>query len=293
MNLEKFSIVEKQAATMHWPVLIVGSNSSGKTFALENMPAEDKKRTMVLNFDNKPIGLKTDEFAAVFSISSSKDKLEEQLAALPPEADEYRKHFKKVIASTYFMDDVESVDKVVKHILKATFSPKIDRIVVDSFTNLDLFAEYWGQANAPDSRAGWGLYGAALQQIMQAVKEATIFGFKFTYVYGHHSFIPAAQYDTTPKKVTEVKGNIMKGNVETGFNTIIYSHRLECGTIVYECDSANQMDTSRTKLVDTKFRFERTSLDDIEQLLNHKKKVVDGKLVELDYVAPKKPKEDK
>ena len=91
---------------------------------------------------------------------------------------------------------------------------------------------------------------------------------KFVYVYSHHDFIPAAQYDTTPKQVVAVKGGIMNNNVEVGYNTIIYSHVTEEGKRMFSCDSDSTLDTSRTKLLDSKFSFERQSLHDIELYLN-------------------------
>jgi len=271
MNLKDVSIAERKKLVSHWPILIIGSPGSGKTRAIENMSAEDKKRTIVINMDTKNIGNGEEgEFAAVFSVSSNKDMLEARLQSIPDDQKEYKEHFLKVLKSSYFINDPESIDKLVNHIIKASFSPNIDRIVLDTFKSLDVFCEEWGQMNAPDSRAGWGMYGTALSKVMQALKEASILGLKFVYVYGHHIEVPASAYDNTPKKMPDVKGNIMKGAVESNFNTIVYMHRDIDGNILFESDVNNTNDTSRNKLVSGSFKFKRKSLDDLEQYLNSK-----------------------
>ena len=84
----------------------------------------------------------------------------------------------------------------------------------------------------------------------------------------------------TPKQVVKVKGGIMSGNVEAHFNTIVFTHATQEGVRMFECDVNSSLDTSRTKILDGKFSFNRTSLDDLEQLFAKKKTVVDGKLVE-------------
>jgi len=285
MNLEKIPLADRAKLTSQFPVLLIGQAGVGKTRALENLSTEDKKRTLVINIDTKACGTgDSGEFAAVFSVSTSRDLLEEQLAALPADAVEYKKHFEKLLATSYFLDDPESIDRIVGHIAKATFSPKIDRIVLDTFKQLDVFCEEWGQKNAPDSRAGWGMYGTSLQRVMQAIKESSLHGFKFSYVYGHHPTIPAQSYDSTPKRMPDVKGNIMKGEVESGFNTVIYTHRDLDGKIFFESNVNNPNDTSRNKLVDSAFKFERTSLNDIELYLNGLATIKDFKLI------PKKTK---
>ena len=289
MNLEKIPLAERAKLTSQWPVLLVGAQASGKTTAAENLPKEDKKRTILLNMDAKPVENSSD-FAAVFTISSSRNILEEQIAKLSPEAKEYKDHYKKILASSYFLDDPESIDRLVGHITKATFSPNIDRVIIDNFKQLDVFCEEWGQLNAPDSRAGWGLYGTSLQKVIQALKECTTCGFKFTYLYGHHSIVAPQAYHNTFKKMPDVKGNIMKGEVESGFNTIIYTYKdhEKDDTYFFESDVNNSMDTSRNKLVGTALKFERHSLDDIEQFLNNKKQIVDFQLVDLPAKETKK-----
>jgi hypothetical protein len=280
MTLDNLPLVDKANLTKQFPVLLVGANSAGKSYALENMSEADKKRTIVLNFDTKPIGLESNEFAAVFAVSSSMDKIKEQMNALPAEAKEYKTHFANILATSYFIDDPEAIDKIVDHILKATFSPKIDRIVLDTFTSMIDFCEAWANTNFT-GRDVWAKYGFGVQKIQQALKEATIFGFKFTYVFAHHDYIPPHLYATTPKQALAVKGGIMKNNVETAYNTIIFSYLADEGKRMFQCDSNNAMDTSRTKLLESAFKFERNSLDDIEQLLNRRKHIVDEQLVEV------------
>ena len=68
MTLKDLSLVEAKQFTSHYPALIVGANNAGKSFSIENMPAEDKKRTDIFNYDIKPLGEGTpDEFHNVYT----------------------------------------------------------------------------------------------------------------------------------------------------------------------------------------------------------------------------------
>lgn len=294
MNLKDLSLTEAKMATSHFPLLLTGANSSGKSRALENMSAEDKARTVVLNYDIKPIGDGSpSEFHTLFSISSTAETLDNQIAVLNAKGKELKAenpqhpalprlreqvaHIKNIKKTSYFIDDVEAVDKMVADILTFTFDPDVDRLVVDTFSSLVDFCEAWANKNFA-GREVWANYGTALQKILQAIKEATIFGSKYTYIYAHHAFIPALQYATTPKEVVAVKGGIMKNNVETHFNTVVFAYVTEDGHRMFECDVNNSLDTSRTKLVEGKFSFVRESLDDLEQLFAGHKVIVDGVL---------------
>jgi len=299
MNLKDLTIEEQSKYTSHYPLLITGSNNAGKSYALEQMNDEDKKRTLVLNFDTKSLGTgSSSEFYAVYAVSSTNTQLKTHLAKLVERGKELATkvdkkdpalvnlraqvaHIKSVLNSSYFIDDIEAIDKVVNHILDATFNPDIDRIVVDTFSALVDFCDAWAAKNFA-GREIWAEYGKALQRVQQAMREATLFGYKYTYTYAHHEFIPALQYDVTPKKVVAVKGGIMKGNVETSYNTIVYAHVTEDGKRMFSCDVDNSLDTSRTKLLAGKFHFERKSLDDLEQIFAGKKEVTDdGELVDV------------
>ena len=297
MNLNTRDIVTRKEYTSHYPVLIVGAASSGKSRALENMSAEDKKRTMVLNFDVKPLGNGTsDEFYAMHTVAATAEVLTDQIKSLSakgkkliadgkakddPQVEYIRgmvNHLKDIKNHSYFVDDVESVDRMIEHIHEATFNPDIDRIVTDTLTaNID-FCEAWARHNF-SNREIWAAYGQALQRIMQAVKEATTFGLKYSYTFAHMDIIPASQYDTTPKEAVKVKGGIMSGNVEQSYSTVVFTHLTEDGKRLFECSNLNTLDTSRTKLVADSFKFERHSLDDLEQLLSGNAEVVDEKIV--------------
>jgi len=295
MNLSELSITQAKQYTSHFPLLLVGSNSSGKSFAVEAMDPADKARTVVLNWDLKPIGDGSEtEFHSLYQAASTSENLDKQIGILTAKgkdlAAEDPKHpalprlraqvkeLKKLKAQSFFIDDMEAIDKVVNVILDLTFNPDVDRLVTDTLTAMTDFCEAWANHNF-DGREVWANYGVAHQRILQAIKEATIFGYKYTYVMAHHDFIPAAQYATTPKQVVKVKGGIMSGNVEAHYNTIVFAHVTEDAKRVFECDNDNSLDTSRTKTVNGRFSFERSSLDDLEQLFAGTKQVVAGELV--------------
>ena len=299
MNLKDMSFSETRMATCHYPLLLCGSNAAGKTYALMSMSADDKKRTAVFNFDLTPIGLGTDEeYHAVYSVGLSSERMDVEIAkvqaagvqmkndgvdAKDPKRTKLRDklaHLKGIRKNWFYVDDREAIDNLVTAILDCSFNDDIDRIVGDTLSDLIDFCNAWAAANFSD-RQVWQEYGTALQKVMQAFKEATIVGYKFTYVYAHHDSIPPAQYTMTPKEVVAVKGGIMKGNVEKNFGTIVFTYMTEDGKRMMSCEPTNPLDTSRTKLVDTGFTFERESLDDLEQIFNHKKVVTDGVLVDV------------
>ena len=297
MNLSELSITQAKQFTSHFPLLLVGSNSAGKTFSLENMPAADKARTAILNFDIKPVGTGDDtEFHSLYAVASTSESLNAQIAMLKvkgqelaaedpkhkalPRLREQSKHLKELKKTSFFIDDIEAIDKIVAAILELTFNNDVDRIVSDTLTAMTDFCEAWASTNFT-GRDIWGNYGVAHQRILQAIKEATIFGYKYTYVMAHHDFIPAAQYNITPKQVVKVKGGIMSGNVEAHYTTIVFTHVTEDAKRMFTCSNDNSLDTSRTKVVDGTFEFERNSLDDLEQLFAKQKQVVDGILVDV------------
>ena len=290
MNLSTKSIEEKAKLTVHFPLALVGPASAGKTYALESMPAEDKKRTVVLNFDTKPLSTgASDEFYSVYAVSATQDTLKSRVKALSDQAKQFKadnkpvpdhikefgKHLSNIQKHSFFIDDNEAIDKIVSELLELTFNPDVDRIVLDTATAMIDFCESWSQANFT-GRDCWAQYGNAVKRILQAIKEATIFGLKYTYVFSHHDNIPAAQYDITPKEIVKVKGGIMSGNFEQAFSTIVFTHQNTDGERIFECDNDNMLDTSRCKLVDSKFKFIRTSLDDLEQVLSGNRTLIEA-----------------
>ena len=296
MTLKDLSLVEAKQFTSHYPALVVGANNAGKSFSIENMPAEDKKRTDIFNYDIKPLGEGTpDEFHNVYTVfadSTSIDKQLDNIVAIGTKLAaenkdnpilaklrEQREHLQKMKDNSFFIDDDEAIDKMVNKILESAFNPDVDRIVADTLTALTDFCDAWSKAHF-SGREVWNAYGTAHQRILQALKEANIFCYKYVYILAHHEYIPPAQYAMTPKQVVKVKGGIMSGNVEAHFNTIVFTHATQEGIRMFECDVNSSLDTSRTKILDGKFSFNRTSLDDLEQLFAKKKTVVDGKLVE-------------
>jgi hypothetical protein len=280
MNLSTKSIEERAKLTAHFPLALVGPANAGKTYALESMSAEDKARTVILNFDTKPLGTgASDEFYSVYAISATQDTLKSRVKALSDQARQFKadgkpipehikdfgKHLSNIQKHSFFIDDNEAIDKIVSEILELTFNPDVDRIVMDTATAMIDFCESWSQANF-SGRDCWSQYGNAVKRILQALKEATIFGMKYTYVFSHHDNIPAAQYDITPKEIVKVKGSIMSGNFEQHFSTIVFTHQNVDKQRIFECSNHNMLDTSRTKSVINEFKFVRTSLDDLEQV---------------------------
>jgi len=296
MNLVNYTLAEAQRFTSHYPLLLVGANSAGKTFALEQMPEEDKKRTDVFNFDLKPISTGvTGEFHTVHTTTSSHGALTEQIAIITakgkelatqdkkhpalPRLKEQLNHLKHIKKTSYAIDDIESIDKLTTAILECTFNPDVDRVVADTVTAMSEFCEAWANTHYA-GREVWNAYGVAHQKVMQALKEVNTFGCKYVYMFAHHDHIPPALYETTLKEAVKVKGGIMSGNLERHFTTVVFAYVNSDGDRIFECSNENLLDTSRTKLTDSKFSFKRISLNDLELLFAGKASIVDGVVVE-------------
>lgn len=297
MNLQNIPLNDRKRLTSHFPALIVGANSAGKTFAVENLPEAEKARTAILNFDIKAIGTGAPtEFYKVYSIFADSESIDKQLNYITelgisvaaenkehpalPGLREQREHLVLLKATSFFIDDIEAPDKIVQTILSLGFDQNVDRIITDTLTALTDFCEAWANQNFT-GREIWNAYGKAHQRILQALKEATIFCYKYVYIMAHHDHIPPALYAMTPKQVVKVKGGIMSGNVEAHFNTVVFTYMTVEGDRMFDCNIANPLDTSRTKVINGKFSFIRESLDDLEQIFAGTKTVVDGKLVEV------------
>ena len=297
MTLENIALADRKKLTSHFPTLLVGANSAGKTFAVENLPDNEKARTAILNFDIKAIGTGVpSEFYKVYNTFADSESIDKQLSYVTeigikfaaenkehpalPGLREQMNHLNLLKSTSFFIDDIEAPDKIVQTILTLGFDSNVDRIVTDTLTALTDFCEAWANQNF-SGREIWAQYGKAHQRILQALKEATIFCYKYVYIMAHHDYIPPAQYAMTPKQAVKVKGGIMSGNVEAHFNTVVFAYMTADGDRVFEANSANPLDTSRTKAISGKFSFVRNSLDDLEQIFAGTKTVVDGRLVEV------------
>lgn len=247
MVLKNIKLVERQKLTSGYPVLIASTSGSGKTTAVANLSDEEKSRTSIKNFDNKPISDDDTMFAKVFTPNKS------------------------------YLEDDEIVEKIIKGIEADARNENIDRIIVDTSTELLKFLELWGNTNFSGFDS-WKAYNDAITSIFAALKSASMDYGKFVYVFGHYP--PAVKGQNSLKRFLTTKGNEHKNVLEEKFTTVVEAI-LENRQFKFYADSFEEKDTTKTKLTEGGFKFVRTSLDDLEQVLTKTRKLEAHELIDV------------
>ena len=80
------------------------------------------------------------------------------------------------------------------------------------------------------------------------------------------------------KRYVTTKGKEHTNVVEESFSTVVETI-MEDRQFKFVADVFDESNTTKTKLVEGHFKFIRTSIDDLEQLLTKSKSIVDEKLV--------------
>jgi len=286
MILKDKTLTERLKLTASYPILLTGLANAGKTESIVRLPADEKKRTMVLNFDSKPIGLDPDEFFMIVNRVQSKEKLENLIIkAKSANNTEMVEHLSGIIKTSYFVDDEDTIDKICDHILGAAMGTKVDRIVLDTLTEVVSFCEQWAYEHYSGQQR-WNEYGNAVKRVLQTCKEARMLSGKFVYIFAHYNVEGLKGVIKEINKTIKVKGGIMSNNVETMVTTVIeaYVNSTDSGNpddaYFMQATNGSNEDTTRHKLPNTqKIEFNRNSIDDLEQVLSQSKKIVDFKVV--------------
>ena len=287
MLLKDKSLTERLRLTSSYPILYTGLGNSGKTEAFVRLNAEEKKRTFILNFDSKPVGLDPTEFLKITNKAISREETENMLVRAEEQgADELVKHLNSILKNNYFIDDDEAIDKICTDIMNAAMSPKVDRISIDTLTELVNFCYSWGA----EHYSGYEVhkaYGEALMRILNTCKDAVSYNGKFVYILAHNGSIDPKEARDFIKKIIAVKGNIMRNGVETMVSTVIEAYIDDSldtdidSSFRIRASTRNNMDTTRHKLPGVEeLNFIRNSVDDIEQVLSMSKTIgKDGRVV--------------
>lgn len=117
MNLENIDINERKKLTRSYPVLISSFPKAGKSAAVEFLPEEEKKRTVIFDVENK--GLPEDDESQYRSVYRFK----------PSDIDTKSKGYKDHGNIKYL-----TIEEMMKRIQLAIGHKDIDRVVIDSFT---------------------------------------------------------------------------------------------------------------------------------------------------------------
>ena len=250
MVLKDIPISDRKKLTSGYPVMIGSTSGSGKSTSIANLTDEEKARTVVLNFDNKPISNDDSEFLAIRHPNDKSDK------------------------KSYSIEDDEVVEKIVKDIILMASNDKTDRIIVDTSTEMLKFLEFWSREHYSGFDS-WGKYNDAITAIFNACKEAVIAYGKFIYIFGHYP--PLEKGGIGKKRFLTTKGNEHKNVLEEKVSTVVEAI-LEDRQFKFYADSFEEYDTTKTKVPEGHFKFKRDSLHDLELVLTSTKKVVDGEL---------------
>lgn len=245
MILENINLVDRKKLTSHYPVLLASETGSGKSFAFAQLSPADKARTYILNFDGKAISDDDSEFLKVYH--------------------------------EFDVEDVEMVDKIEQQIITVLSNDKVDRLLVDTFTLMTKLFNRWAAKHYSGFDV-WNAYNNAITQILECIKSATLTYGKFTYVTAHYP--PKVGMAPNTKRYVTTKGKEHTNIIEESFSTVVETV-MEDRVFKYSCDVFSETDTTKTKLVEGHFKFARTSVDDLEQVLTRSKKVVDEQLVDV------------
>lgn len=245
MTLENIKLTDRKRLCSHYPVLLASETGSGKSFAFAQLSPAEKARTYILNFDGKAISEDDSEFLKVYH--------------------------------AFDVEDIEMVDKIEQQIITVLSSDKVDRLLLDTFTLMTKLFNRWAAKHFTGFDV-WNAYNNAITQILECIKSATLTYGKFTYVTAHYP--PRLGMAPNSKRYVTTKGKEHTNIIEESFSTVVETV-MEDKAFKYVADVFDESDTTKTKLVEGSFKFVRTSVDDLEQVLTKSKKVVDERLVEV------------
>ena len=167
------------------------------------------------------------------------------------------------------------VDKIEQQIITVLSDDRVDRLLLDTFTLMTKLFNRWAAKHFSGFDV-WNAYNNAITQILECLKAATLTYGKFVYVTAHYP--PRVGMAPNTKRYVTTKGKEHTNIIEESFSTVVETI-MEDRKFKYSADVFDDTNTTKTKLVEGSFKFVRTSIDDLEQVLTKSKKVVDEKLV--------------
>ena len=245
MILENVALADRKKLTSHFPVLLASETGSGKSMAFANLSDEEKARTVIFNFDNKSLSEDDSQFAKIYH--------------------------------SFNAEDIEMVDNICKDIISVFAYDKCDRVFLDTFTLMTKLFNRWAAEHFSGFDV-WNAYNNSITKVLETIKTCTLTYGKFAYVSAHYP--PRAGHLPGTKRYVTTKGKEHTNIIEESFSTVVETV-MEDRQFYFEADVFDSSNTTKTKMVDGFFKIPRKSIDDLEQVLNKRKHVVDGKLVEV------------
>lgn len=245
MTLENIALADRKRLTSHYPLLLASETGSGKSMAFAQLSNVEKARTVIFNFDNKAISEDDSQFAKVYH--------------------------------DFDVEDIEMIDNIQNDIISVFAFDKCDRVFLDTFTLMTKLFNRWAAKHFSGFDV-WNAYNNAITQILETIKSCTLTYGKFSYVSAHYP--PKIGMAPNTKRYVTTKGKEHTNIIEESFSTVVETI-MEERQFFFEADVFDQSNTTKTKLVEGHFKIPRVSVDDLEQVLNKKKHVVEDKLVEV------------
>jgi hypothetical protein len=227
-----------------YPVLIVSAPSSGKSSAIEFLSTEDKTRTVILDADNKD--LPEDDLSLYKQIIKIKP-IENELDLKDTDNIKYREIY-----------------EIIPLLKKAIQSPNVDRVIIDTFSNLVSDAELYFHKTA-NGYDRWKEYNDFLAEFFSMIKSFTKTYGKFVYVFGHYKPNKSIN-DLDGESFCFVKGNVHYRLVESHFNTVITLKDFK-----FVADNLNSSDSTKIRRDLSPFSTKVNSLDELEKALTSEK----------------------
>ena len=222
---------ERRPLTKSFPVLLSSMPGGGKSSASEFLTPEEKKRTVILNFDAKE--LPEDEESDYFLVK-------------------------------HFTNDDPKLDmfSALGSIRKAIANKNVDRIIIDTFSGY--YKDLW--LLCKKKYTGWDVsnnYNANIAEFLNLIKTETATHCKFVYVYAHYKPI---KKDLGEKKTVVTKGNEWYAMVESEFNTVIEAV-VENGKFYFMADNGDEFTSTRVRRSMNPLQTEENSLAELEEIL--------------------------
>lgn len=243
MTLENIDLDQRKKLTRAYPVLISAFPKAGKSAAVEFLPPEDKKRTILFDVENK--GLPEDDPDQYRSVYRFK----------PTTPDAKTKGYKDEGNVKYL-----TIEDMMKRMQQAIAHPEVDRVIVDSFTAF--VAEFERHyVTTSNGFTVWNKYNQMLHDFFALIKEETHTHGKFVYILGHYK--PAKdKKDSESEKFTQVKGRDHFRMVESNFNTVLGLEDFK-----FVADNSDPYSSTRIKRSLNPYESDENSLDELEYAL--------------------------
>lgn len=233
MTLKDIKLEDRKKLTRSYPVLISGYAGCGKSSAVEFLSAEDKKRTVIFNFDNKTL----------------------------PE-DEENQYFKVKYLNNPEDKKPTDIFQIID-VIKATIAiPDVDRIIIDTFSGYykELDAVCNQRYNGFDV---WKTYNAKIGELLNAFKSECHTHAKFLYVLAHYKPV---KKETGERKTVSVRGNEWYALIESEFNTVIEAV-VEGGEFKFVADNSDEFTSTRVRRAISPIETKQNSLTELEEVL--------------------------